>query len=600
MSIEAANDKGNQSLSDSASSLSISDKLVNVAVDSGFEEFAVSFDALEDSKRPLHVKRSRKSSSISNDPAPKLHKRKLKKMLESMKDPEVEYASTHKNITLKTIQSAIIGTLTDKVTGKSSAITFKSPQNVVKFVVCVVGGLRRADFVDTSEDSFVTPIHESARQKFPFIANTFKHALKLSSPGTKNSISSPIDVMCHISLKPKDRQKLEEESKNQKITINDLLLSKEFLSKSEYPVHNEIVSSILPQGWKETQKFEHEGSHIFSVDCEFCQTLNGKELARISVINFQNDVVLDEYVKPKEMIIDYLTKYSGITEQLLEGVTTTLEDIQDTLLELVSSDDILIGHSLSSDLNILKIRHPNIVDTCFCYHHVRGPPYRPGLKWLTKTHLSRDIQMGELSGEGHSSVEDARACLDLVKLKIQEGRLFGVDSSRQGVIDHINEEKPVEKPELKHVAIDYQSVDTGSGTMIQVDNDNEVVDNFTREVDDADFLVLGLKELEASLGWSSCCRVKHDLEDSYTNLNNRLNTIYSLLPANSVFMVLGSHGQDSSPLNNLFQQRRVLMGKQGMGENVNKDLDVLRDSIKQEVHKLREAVGFVTIKPSDT
>ena len=37
---------------------------------------------------------------------------------------------------------------------------------------------------------------------------------------------------------------------------------------------------------------------------------------------------MDELVKPKEEITDYVTKYSGITEELLRDVTTTIEDIQ--------------------------------------------------------------------------------------------------------------------------------------------------------------------------------------------------------------------------------------------------------------------------------
>lgn len=53
---------------------------------------------------------------------------------------------------------------------------------------------------------------------------------------------------------------------------------------------------------------------IFSIDCEMVQTKAGKELARVSVIEFvgadeeKSILVLDELVKPRRGILDYLTR----------------------------------------------------------------------------------------------------------------------------------------------------------------------------------------------------------------------------------------------------------------------------------------------------
>jgi RNA exonuclease 1 len=51
-----------------------------------------------------------------------------------------------------------------------------------------------------------------------------------------------------------------------------------------------------------------------------------------------------------------------------------------------------------------------------------GPPFLPSLKWLAKKYLRKDIQV--VSGEkiGHDSIEDAAACVDLLKLKIRNGK----------------------------------------------------------------------------------------------------------------------------------------------------------------------------------
>lgn len=62
-----------------------------------------------------------------------------------------------------------------------------------------------------------------------------------------------------------------------------------------------------------------------------------RALTHISVISYDtNEKVYDTLVKPPEPIIDYLTWFSGVTEERLRDVTTTFEDVQQFLLELLS------------------------------------------------------------------------------------------------------------------------------------------------------------------------------------------------------------------------------------------------------------------------
>lgn len=123
-----------------------------------------------------------------------------------------------------------------------------------------------------------------------------------------------------------------------------------------------------------------------------------------------------------------LYRYSGITAAKLAPVSTTLETIQRRLLELFSPHTIIIGHSLNSDFKALKLTHPFIVDTSILYQHPRGPPMKSSLKWLAQKYLGREIQKGH-GTHGHDSVEDARACLDLVKMKCERGPRLGTNEA---------------------------------------------------------------------------------------------------------------------------------------------------------------------------
>ena len=91
-----------------------------------------------------------------------------------------------------------------------------------------------------------------------------------------------------------------------------------------------------------------------AIDCEMCYVGVGAEerleLTRCSVVGPDGSVIYDKLVRPAEAITNYNTAHSGITEAQMRGVTTTLEDVQRELLELVACETILIGHSLENDL----------------------------------------------------------------------------------------------------------------------------------------------------------------------------------------------------------------------------------------------------------
>ncbi len=75
----------------------------------------------------------------------------------------------------------------------------------------------------------------------------------------------------------------------------------------------------------------------------------------MSVINHKLQPVYETLVKPHQKVLDYNTRWSGITENQLENCNVTVEDVQRRLLKLFNDKTILIGHSLESDLKALKV-----------------------------------------------------------------------------------------------------------------------------------------------------------------------------------------------------------------------------------------------------
>jgi len=178
------------------------------------------------------------------------------------------------------------------------------------------------------------------------------------------------------------------------------------------PGHNGPLQGYAQSTMSKIQP--HDGFYgIYGLDCEMCFTRNGLEVIQFSLVDMNGNTVYKTYVKPEEEIIDYNTRFSGITANDLEGVDKTLNDVHKELASFINEKTILIGHGLENDLRALRFSHTNCIDSSILYPHRWGYPYRNSLKYLVRRELYRDIQM-----MSHDSAEDARAAVDLVLLKL--------------------------------------------------------------------------------------------------------------------------------------------------------------------------------------
>lgn len=167
----------------------------------------------------------------------------------------------------------------------------------------------------------------------------------------------------------------------------------------------------------------HDGSRLYAIDCEMClTTARLNELTRVTMVDEDENVLLDELVKPRNKIINYLTQFSGITKEMLDPVWTRIEDVQRAISDLLPADAILVGQSLNCDLHALNLIHPYVIDSSVIFNISGDRRIKTKLKILTSTFLGEEIQTGH---NGHCSAEDATASLRLVKHRLKQGLFFG-------------------------------------------------------------------------------------------------------------------------------------------------------------------------------
>ncbi|XP_018332699.1 RNA exonuclease 5 [Agrilus planipennis] len=164
-------------------------------------------------------------------------------------------------------------------------------------------------------------------------------------------------------------------------------------------------------------------SPMFGLDCEMCRTTTGDlELTRISIVDEDHKVFYEELVKPDNRIVDYLTQFSGITPKMMKNVTKKLQDVQKDLRNLLPPDAILVGQSLGNDLHALKMMHPYVIDSSVIFNLTGDRTRKSKLQLLAREFLFQHIQQGR---GGHCSIEDSKASLELVQLKLQNDIFFG-------------------------------------------------------------------------------------------------------------------------------------------------------------------------------
>lgn len=252
----------------------------------------------------------------------------------------------------------------------------------------------------------------------PYLASLQAHAAITRAPGTKLEVFPAISELLTCPLKEtEDAQKDQGNKKKQSskaekgtqgvqpsgvrvMAPSECMLTEEQLSENNFPGYERNEAGEGERERRGWEKFDGEDfvfsgvsvisapkllpgyvwtlpsktgekplSEMLAMDCEMCTTKEGLELTRITVVNENREVLMDMLVMPDNPILDYNTKYSGITEEILKGVTTRVEDVQEKLLSFIHRGVLLVGHSLENDLKACKLLHPHVIDTSVLFPH---------------------------------------------------------------------------------------------------------------------------------------------------------------------------------------------------------------------------------------
>ena len=261
---------------------------------------------------------------------------------------------------------------------------------------------------------------------------------KISLELTMKLVQGKLHVMIPSSLSTKAAKKFRKDARRQ-LRLEGKKEDIEFVAssampkpkKKQFPSIRELLQQkhqleeINKQEEKRRQKIQQIPDEIrklyVALDCEMVGIgSDGKKsaLARVSIVDWDLNVVLDSFVKVPIRVTDFRTHVSGVEPKHIKNSTAMDVSKCRELVASILKEKVLVGHALTNDLKALLLTHPKnrIRDTA---------KYRPfqrfgNGKWrarklrdLVKENLKdkEGFQEGE-----HDSVQDAKATMELFQL----------------------------------------------------------------------------------------------------------------------------------------------------------------------------------------
>lgn len=414
-------------------------------------------------------------------------------------------------------------------------------------------------------NDFNMDLLEESNKSFQKIKEIFQHKVPISITSKKDVGTKLVPVILSIleekhtydkedkKVDPKQNQSTSSNlPKTDRFPRTQLLLSPLQLVCDDYPMpYAEGPNTYKMRDYVFTSdKYEHvtDKSPMYALDCEMCFTTIGQnELTRVSMVDEKYNVIYETFVLPKNRIVNYLTKFSGITAEMMKDVTKTLSEVQQDVRNILPPDAILIGQSLQFDLHSMKMIHPYVIDTSVIFNIKGLRNHKTKLAILSEIFLKESIQN---LASGHDSIEDSSASMKLVQIKLAHDINFG-DSVLQK--KRINEETQKLNKNKKIKTNNINCYITSDSTA-----DNSFLKNVIPDVDCMKF------ENNQEIIEESCSNFKNykftltDINyenniDERNTLDQNILKIWEKIPKNGIFIVLLRNSNIENDSNLLLQ-----------------------------------------------
>jgi len=200
-----------------------------------------------------------------------------------------------------------------------------------------------------------------------------------------------------------------------------------------------LVPTVLPLVLPSPSLLPKRGEHI-AFDAEYVSLsaegivseLDGTQVAvtpshlsvaRVTCIFGEGPLVgkalVDDYVVAVEPVVDYLTRFSGISPGDLDPAIskkrlTTLKTVYLKLRYLIDCGCVFIGHGLRNDMKVIGLHLPReqAIDTVELFHAERQ-------RWVSLRFLAAFLLRIDIQATVHDSIEDARTALALYNVYLR-------------------------------------------------------------------------------------------------------------------------------------------------------------------------------------
>ncbi|KAG8689418.1 hypothetical protein FRC09_012430, partial [Ceratobasidium sp. 395] len=225
-------------------------------------------------------------------------------------------------------------------------LVIENPRSILRAVLLLIPGITPTSVgADNPPIGSAYPISLSTGtlSKLPAINACYSHACPTRATGEPTKMHSVLATVLQSPISSEQKRKRILERQQQKFS-NDAsvyVLDTPSMLDNGYPIPSYLGEGLeldpeslgvtngwpapapVPQtrenGWIETPAgssvSEGQTPKIIALDCEMCETEDGKVLARVCAIDFGTEkVIYDQLVQPDKPVIDYLTQLVGSLE----------------------------------------------------------------------------------------------------------------------------------------------------------------------------------------------------------------------------------------------------------------------------------------------